>query len=124
MVARRTKRRRPRSRRAVPLVHAVLGQRLRAIRRVRRLSLDRLGTRAGLSGKFLGEVERGEKSISVDSLYRLAVVLGVSLRYLTDVREATGAEAEALCAILVALPRADRRRAYQVVRTMLGKRSA
>ena len=50
------------------------------------LSQERLGERAGLSGKFIGEVERGEKSISIDSLYHVSVALEVPLRELTDVR--------------------------------------
>jgi DNA invertase Pin-like site-specific DNA recombinase len=54
--------------RAVPHLRRFLGQRLRVIRKHRGLSQERLGARAGLSGKFLGEVERGKKSISIDSL--------------------------------------------------------
>jgi hypothetical protein len=42
-------------------------------------SQDRLGVRTGLSGKFLGEVERGEKSISLDNLARVARAVGVPL---------------------------------------------
>ena len=61
--------------RAVRHVRKFLGQRLRALRKERGLSQERLGTRASLSGKFIGEVERGEKSISVDSLYHVAVAL-------------------------------------------------
>ena len=57
------------------------------MRKQRRLSQERLGERSGLSGKFIGEVERGEKSISLDSLYRVAVALKVPLRDLVDVRE-------------------------------------
>jgi len=75
------------SERAVKHVRRFLGQRLRALRTQRRLSQERLGERSGLSGKFIGEVERGEKSISLDSLYRVAVALKVPLRDLTDVRE-------------------------------------
>jgi len=63
-----------------------LGQRLRALRKQHGLSQERLGDRAGLSGKFIGEVERGEKSISIDSLYHVAVALEIQLRELTDVR--------------------------------------
>jgi len=74
------------SKRAVKHVRSFLGQRLRALRTQRRLSQERLGERSGLSGKFIGEVERGEKSISLDSLYRVAVALKVPLRDLTDVR--------------------------------------
>jgi transcriptional regulator with XRE-family HTH domain len=107
----------------VPLVHAVVGQRLRAIRRIRRLSQDRLAARAGLSGKFIGEVERGEKSISVDSLYRLAAALGVSIGYLTDVRGPTTGEAETVIAMLMSLSRAERRQAYAVLHAALSKSS-
>ncbi len=39
---------------------------------------------AELSGKFIGEVERGEKSISVDSLYRIATALKIPLAGITD----------------------------------------
>src|SRR5687768_710873 len=59
--------------RAVKHVRKFLGQRLRALRKQRALSQERLGDRSGLSGKFIGEVERGEKSISIDSLYRVSV---------------------------------------------------
>ncbi len=75
------------SERAVKHVRSFLGQRLRALRKQRRLSQERLGERSGLSGKFIGEVERGEKSISLDSLYRVAVALKVPLRDLVDARE-------------------------------------
>src|SRR5438094_5602850 len=78
------------SERAVQHVRKFLGQRVRALRKQRGLSQGRLGDRAGLSGKFIGEVECGEKSISIDSLYRVSVALGIPLREplreLTDVR--------------------------------------
>src|SRR3989442_873442 len=71
--------------RAVKHVRKFLGQRLRALRKQRALSQERLGERSNLSGKFIGEVERGEKSISLDSLYHVATALEVPLRDLTDV---------------------------------------
>src|SRR5438874_4446568 len=76
----------PVAERAVAHVRKFLGQRLRALRKQRALSQERLGSLSGLSGKFIGEVERGEKSISIDSLYHVAVALEVPLRLLTDVR--------------------------------------
>jgi transcriptional regulator with XRE-family HTH domain len=72
--------------RAVPHVRKFLGQRLRELRKQRGLSQGRLGDGASLSGKFISEVERGEKSISVDSLYKVSVALAVPLGPLTDVR--------------------------------------
>ncbi len=71
--------------RAVKHVRKFLGERLRALRKERGLSQERLGQRSRLSGKFIGEVERGEKSISVDSLYHVSVALDIPLRELTDV---------------------------------------
>jgi transcriptional regulator with XRE-family HTH domain len=69
--------------RAVRHVRKFLGQRVRTLRKQRGLSQERLGDRAGLSGKFIGEVERGEKSISIDSLYRVSVALEIPLRELS-----------------------------------------
>jgi transcriptional regulator with XRE-family HTH domain len=73
------------SERAVPHVREFLGQRVRELRKQRGLSQERLGDQSSLSGKFIGEVERGEKSISIDSLYNVSVALAVPLGQLTDV---------------------------------------
>ena len=112
--------------RAVKHVRKFLGTRLRALRKQRALSQERLGDRAGLSGKFIGEVERGEKSISIDSLYHVSVALEVPLRQLTDVRPGKRAvvpteDAEKIFALVSGKHRpVDVRRAYEVLRAMLG----
>ena len=72
--------------RAVKHVRKFLSQRLRALRKQRALSQERLGDRSGLSGKFIGEVERGEKSISIDSLYHLARALRKPMAKILDQR--------------------------------------
>ena len=45
--------------RAVPHVRKFLGQRLRELRKGKSFSQERLGERSSLSGKFIGEVQRG-----------------------------------------------------------------
>ncbi|OGK95968.1 MAG: hypothetical protein A3E31_18380 [Candidatus Rokubacteria bacterium RIFCSPHIGHO2_12_FULL_73_22] len=77
---------RRRRRHTVPTkLRAAFGRRLRELRRGRALSQERLGARAQLSGKFLGELERGEKSPTLDTMARLARALGVTLaRMVTD----------------------------------------
>jgi transcriptional regulator with XRE-family HTH domain len=75
-------------------VRRVLGSRVRTLRLERSWSQEALGERSGLSGKFIGEVERGEKSISVDSLYRVSVALRVPLRELVDISAGEPALAE------------------------------
>jgi transcriptional regulator with XRE-family HTH domain len=114
--------------RAVKHVRKFLGQRLRALRKQRLLSQERLGERSSLSGKFIGEVERGEKSISIDSLYHVAVALEVPLRDLTDVGDKQSSvpseEAEKIFALVSGRRRPeDIRRAYNVLRAMFGRAS-
>jgi transcriptional regulator with XRE-family HTH domain len=83
-------------------VRRFLGSRVRTLRVERGWSQEALGERAGLSGKFIGEVERGEKSISVDSLYRVSVAFRVPLRELVDIpaSEAGSAEYDRVLALL------------------------
>jgi transcriptional regulator with XRE-family HTH domain len=115
--------------RAVPHVRKFLGQRLRALRKQKGFSQERLGERSGLSGKFIGEVERGEKSISIDSLYHVSVALEIPLRELTDVRADRPAgvpteEAEKIFALVSGRRRPDElRRAYKVLQAVFGRAS-
>jgi transcriptional regulator with XRE-family HTH domain len=87
----------------------------------------RLGHRAGLSGKFIGEVERGEKSISIDSLYRVSVALKIPLRELTDVRAdkpsaVPSEDAEKIFALVSGRRRPeDIRKAFRVLRAIFNK---
>jgi transcriptional regulator with XRE-family HTH domain len=67
------------SHRAVPRIRVAFARRLRELRGAHGWSQEGLGARAGLTGKFVGEVERGEKSISLDSLAHLARALRLSL---------------------------------------------
>jgi transcriptional regulator with XRE-family HTH domain len=117
------------SERAVQHVRTFLGQRLRALRKQRRLTQARLGHHAGLSGKFIGEVERGEKSISIDSLYRVSVALRIPLRELTDVRAdkpsaVPSEDAEQIFAFISGRRRpGDIRKAYRILRAAFDKAS-
>jgi transcriptional regulator with XRE-family HTH domain len=108
-------------------IRKFIGQRLRALRKERDLTQERLGHLAGLSGKFIGEVERGEKSISIDSLYAVAIALHLPLRSLVDVRVNElpipgSEEAERIYALMAGPHRQeDLRRAYNVLRAMFGR---
>ncbi len=56
-----------------------VADRLIQLRAQRGWSQEELGARAGLTYKFIGEVERGQKSPSLDSLGRLAKGLGIDI---------------------------------------------
>ena len=56
-----------------------LGARIRALRLQSRLSQEGLGERAGVSYKFLGEVERGQGNPTIETLARIAGALNVEV---------------------------------------------
>jgi transcriptional regulator with XRE-family HTH domain len=56
-----------------------VGDRLRAIRRLRRITLKTVADRAELSESFLSQVERGRANASVASLKRISAALGVNV---------------------------------------------
>jgi transcriptional regulator with XRE-family HTH domain len=52
---------------------------LRSARLAHGFSQEELGARAGLHRNYIGSVERNERNISIDSMERLAIVLGVDV---------------------------------------------
>lgn len=68
-----------------------VGERLRAIRRLRRATLKTVADRAELSESFLSQVERGRANASVASLKRIAAALGVNV---ADLFEPNGSAAK------------------------------
>ena len=68
-----------------------VGERLRAIRRLRRATLKSVADRAALSESFLSQVERGRANASVGSLQRIAAALGVTV---ADLFEPNGSTAK------------------------------
>ncbi len=56
-----------------------VGERLRAIRHLRRRTLKEVAASAGISESFLSQVERGRANASLASLQRIAAALGISV---------------------------------------------
>ena len=51
---------------------------LRDVRKSRSLSQDELGAKSGYHRTYIGQLERGEKSSSLRTIFSLAATLGVS----------------------------------------------
>ncbi|NUR78261.1 MAG: helix-turn-helix transcriptional regulator [Thermoleophilia bacterium] len=60
-------------------VHVELGERLRAIRQLRRKTLKEVAGAAGLSESFLSQLERGRTNATIATLQRLASALGIDV---------------------------------------------
>ena len=62
--------------------YSEIGARIRRQREHIGLTQEQLGEACDLSSSFVGHIERGSRKLSVESLYKLASVLDVSVDYL------------------------------------------
>jgi transcriptional regulator with XRE-family HTH domain len=60
----------------------VIGERLRNLRKERGLSQEELAHLASLHSTYIGQLERGEKNATLESLEKVTEALGVSLEEL------------------------------------------
>ena len=61
-----------------------MGARIRARREQIGLSREKLAAKLGVTGKFIADVEYGEKGISLTNIYKLKQILGVSADFLLE----------------------------------------
>lgn len=59
-----------------------IGDRIRQIRKEKQLSQEELGELSGLHTNYIGQVERGEKNVTIESLEKIVVGLGISMEHL------------------------------------------
>ena len=60
-------------------VHRKLGDRIRRLRKARRLTQAALAERAGMDAKYIGQIERAETNTTLAMLDRVAAGLGITL---------------------------------------------
>jgi len=65
---------------------ARIGRQIRELRRARGLTQEQLGERAGLSYKFIGEIERGMGNPTVATLLSISEALGIDVIHLFEPR--------------------------------------
>ena len=62
-----------------------MGKRVRFIRRCQDITQEQLAEIVGISTSFMGHIERGTRAVSVETLFKLCVALGVSADYLIGI---------------------------------------
>jgi transcriptional regulator with XRE-family HTH domain len=72
--------RKKKKRRQVAPHRRVIGEAVRHRRKAALLTQEQLAERVDLNPKYLGEVERGEKIISIEALLRIAKALKTPMR--------------------------------------------
>lgn len=66
-------------------IKALLGKRIRDLRKQRGLSQEELGWKSELHFTYIGAVERGEKNCSIITLEKLSKGLEISIKELFDI---------------------------------------
>jgi transcriptional regulator with XRE-family HTH domain len=62
----------------------VFGKNIKRARLLRDLSQEAVALEAGMTGNYIGDVERGARNIAIDNMARLAAALKVPLHELLD----------------------------------------
>ena len=121
----------PRGRRP-PDIRLLFGRRLRALRKLRGLTQEGLGERSDVSGKLVGQIERGEGNPTLEVIADLASALSVDAAALLQFEEdrpvgapdrAAGALAarEQVALYLARRPAGDAERALRILEAALGE---
>ena len=63
-------------------VNVEVGRRVRELRENQKLSREKLAENAGISSQFLADIEYGNKGMTVVTLQKLCIALGVSADFL------------------------------------------
>lgn len=59
-----------------------LGTRIRTVRKERNMTQAELGEACSLSTSYIGHIERGSRTLSLETLFKIATVLNTSMDYL------------------------------------------
>lgn len=68
----------------------LLGKRIRYLRRLGDLSQEDLAEKAGVSHKYLGEIERGKANLTIDIADKIATALNIEMTDLFDYNHEVG----------------------------------
>ena len=64
--------------------HKLLGDSIRQHRKRSGLSQEKLAEKADLHHNYVGEIERGEKAATIDTMLKIAKALGIRVRDLVE----------------------------------------
>ena len=103
------------------MAYAEIGRNIQAARKQKNMSREELAEKSGLSAKFIGNIERGEKAVSLDSFVCIANVLGVGADTLwgSVLKHGYQVKTSILCERIDALPPKKREKALELLEVFL-----
>jgi len=99
-------------------IKKVLGSRIRKERINKEWSIEQLAELMDISPSFLASVERGEKSLSIEKLYKASITLGVSTDYLIMDNFPINSRDESLNLLLSDLNDKEYASMYDIIKTV------
>jgi transcriptional regulator with XRE-family HTH domain len=99
----------------------LLGERLRDLRKLRGLSQEDLAEQARISGKYLGEIDRGKANLTIDILEKLSTALRVGMMDLFDYQHEMGKKRlkEEINALICDAGDEDLRKIFRVLKSIM-----
>ena len=94
------------------------GIRIRSIRKTRRMTREGLAYRAGISSKFLYEIEQGKKKFSAEILCRIANALDVSCDYIMSGKLVPYEDETGIAEVIVLFDSEQQRRLIPLLRSL------
>ncbi|MEK3687928.1 helix-turn-helix domain-containing protein [Paenibacillus sp. FSL R10-2736] len=98
-----------------------IGERIRRVRKEINLSQEQLAERSGLHTNYVGQVERGEKNLTLETLEKVVGSLGISLeelfRYIGPMKQKDAISQ--IVELLIERPSADQEMALSVLKSVL-----
>ena len=61
-----------------------LGQKIYSLRRKMKISREKFAELAGMNDYYLGEIERGQKKASLDTLFKISAILNIKIHELLN----------------------------------------
>lgn len=103
-------------------ITAIVGQRLRQRRHELGYSQEVTAERAGLHPTYIGQVERGEKNATIESVEKICIALGLPMEDLFSEIVATNSQyqiAQKCYDLIVNQPLADQKKLYSLLEAVV-----
>ena len=95
---------------------ALLGRRLRELRKARKFTLEKLAEKSGVGAKYLGGIERGTENPTISTLEKVADALSVGIHQIILFEHQIQGERALRRRIVQILAKCDERELQQILR--------
>jgi len=108
-------------------ISKTIGERIRMYRTRKNLSQDALGEMAGLHGKYIGQLERGEKNATLESIEKVSRALNLSFEVLFEniiIGETQNEIPKACYDLLTPLSQKEQKAIYDLIKNAMDYKNA